>query len=172
VEDRDVERARRLKVADAALVDRAVVPEDVGLPGHALPEAEEHRLRDGRRAVADRVRDAAAVARDPVGVRPVVEGERGARLQDPAVGRRFGGVGHRRGLLCARLSGVALRAAGRARVADARVVVRGTPPRRGLVAPRLPPAAREKRPAEIDERARQKEREGQSSLNSISHSLS
>src|SRR5690349_15463056 len=59
--------------ADAALVERSVVPEDVGLPGLALPEGVENRLRKSLFAIGHNVDALLAAPRDLVSVRPCAE---------------------------------------------------------------------------------------------------
>ena len=76
----DVEVLERWEIADAAFVERAVMFEDVSLPGNALTEAEEYGFGDHACAVADCVSASVALARDRVVVRAVAEAESRVRL--------------------------------------------------------------------------------------------
>src|SRR5687768_12703705 len=94
--DGEVEAVERAEVADAALVVDAAAPEDVGLAGDALAEAEDDGLGDGRGAVGDGVDDGAALARELVCVTPLAEAHPRPRLQSLAVRGALRGAPHRR----------------------------------------------------------------------------
>ena len=94
--DREVELTKLLEIADARLVERIVVAEEISLAHVALSETVEDRFRDALGPVADSLDNRLSLLRELVRVRPVLEGKLASRRENAAVGRDFECLGHRR----------------------------------------------------------------------------
>src|SRR4051794_22897745 len=93
--DREVERAKFLKIADACFIKKIVVTKHVSLTDVALSKAIKDRLRYAVRAVGNRVRDVLALPRELVSVLAVLECQATAFREDLAIRRDFQRLGHR-----------------------------------------------------------------------------